>query len=42
MIDKVDEALLERETYFKRKKTIKRVIEKIMSFIETFMEDLAA
>ena len=39
---KVDDALLERETYFKRKKTIKRVIEKIMSFIETFMEDLAA
>ena len=34
--------LLERETLLIRKKTVKRVIEKIMSFIETFVDDLAA
>lgn len=39
---KIDDALLERETYVKRKKTVKRVIEKIMSFIETFVDELAA
>ena len=40
--EKVDDALLERETLLIRKKTVKRVIEKIMSFIETFVDDLAA
>ena len=39
---KVDDSLLNREPLFKRKKTVKRVIEKIMSFIETFTEGLAA
>ena len=40
--EKVDDALLQRETLLIRKKTVKRVIEKIMSFIETFVDDLAA
>ena len=40
--EKVDDALIERETLLIRKKTVKRVIEKIMSFIETFVDDLAA
>jgi hypothetical protein len=31
-----------RDTFLKRKKTVKRVIEKIMNFIETFAEGLAA
>ena len=40
--EKVDDALLERETLLIRRKSVKRVIEKIMSFIETFVDDLAA
>ena len=40
--EKVDNALLERETFLKRKKTIKRVVEKINIFIETFTEGLVA
>ena len=39
---KVDNALLERETLLKRKKTIKRVVEKINNFIETYSEGLVA
>ena len=40
--EKVDSSLLVRDTFLKRKKTVKRVIEKIMNFIETFAEGLAA
>ena len=40
--EKVDNSLLVRDTFLKRKKTVKRVIEKIMNFIETFAEGLAA
>ena len=40
--EKVDSSLLVRDTFLKRKKTVKRVIEKIMKFIETFAEGLAA
>ena len=40
--EKVDNALLERETFLKRKKTISRVVEKINIFIETFTEGLVA
>ena len=39
---KVDNALLERETLLKRKKTIKRVVEKINILIETYSEGLVA
>ena len=40
--EKVDNALLERETFLKRKKTISRVVDKINIFIETFTEGLVA
>ena len=42
MNDKVENALLKKETLLKRVKTKKRVIEKIMSFIGTFIEGMAA
>lgn len=41
MNDKVENALLKKETLLKRVKTKKRVIEKIMSFISTFIEGMA-
>ena len=39
---KIDGALLTRETLLKRKKTIDRVKEKILSFMEIYIEGIAA
>ena len=40
--EKVDDSLLVRETLLLRKKKVKRVIEKIVSFIETYSVDMVA
>ena len=40
--EKVDDSLLIRETFLIRKKKVKRVIDKIVSFIETYTEGMVA
>ena len=40
--EKVDDSLLIRETFLIRKKKVKRVIDKIVSFIQTYTEGIAA
>ena len=42
MRDKVMKAMLKKESLLVRKKTIPRVIDKIMDFINTFIEGKAA
>ena len=39
---KIDDALLTRDTLLKRKKNIDRVKEKILSFMEIYIEGIAA
>ena len=40
--DKVMKAMLKKESLLVRKKTIPRVIDKIMDFIDTFIDGIAA
>ena len=42
MRDKVMKAMLKKESLLVRKKTIPRVIDKIMDFINTFIDGIAA
>ena len=42
MRDKVMDSMLKKESILTRPKTITRVISKIMSFVDTFIEGMAA
>jgi len=40
--EQIDKALLVRETFLKRRKTVDRIKEKVLTFIETYVEGIAA
>ena len=40
--EKIDKALIVRETFLKRRKTVDRIKEKVLTFIETYVEGIAA